>query len=317
MVTRWDGIEEFLAVVDHGSFTRAAQHLEVSITIVSRRIAQLEQRLGFKLLNRTTRTVELTRAGEEYLNGCRQAVASLQLAHAAGQGEKAIPQGHINIAAIKGFAADIAAYLIPQYLALHPEVSVDLSVFVRDVDIRSQGIDVALLSGGGPEKTLRSELLHTRSFCMAAAPTYLALRGTPLTPEDLKQHDCVMADAPFWMVQDGDNERPIVLSGRSRVHGNVPGLLHAALNGLGVVYLTEHYIRPHIEAGRLVPVLQDYWISEMGTWLVHDYAGQPPLHITALIDHLRERMAAPGFDSRIRKLISPPSLVEEEFSASL
>lgn len=151
---------------------------------------------------------------------------------------------------------------------------------------------------------------------MAATPNYLARHGTPRTPEDLKQHDCVMADAPFWMIRDGDEERPILVSGRSRVHGHIPGLLHAALNDLGIVYFTEHYIRPHIEAGRLIPVLQKYWITEMGTWLVHDYEGWPPLHIGALIDHLREGMAAPGFDSHIRALICPQSL-EEKFSEVL
>lgn len=291
MVTQWDGIEEFLAVAEASSFTVAARKLQVSLSIVSRRVAQLESRLGVKLLNRTTRRVSLTPAGREYLHACRQIVAGLESANAAIQAAPIPRRGHIRIGAVRGYAAEIAESSAIAFLGLHPEVSVEFMVYSRDFDLSATETDIGLLNSQASSPDLSSTLVSQRSFAMGASPAYLKRNGVPASPDDLQSHQCIMSNEPFWVVRDGQVERPLMLSGRLRIHNSISGLIRAAEAGLGLTYFSRAFLEPAFESGTLVPVLEEHWLTDVGTWLVHPYTQNLPPHVQAFAEFLEAEIS--------------------------
>jgi len=184
-------IESFVAVATKGSLTAAAGTEGVAPAVIGRRIDALEERLGVKLLLRTTRRISLTHEGSAFLEDCQRILAEMANAEASVSAGGIKASGHLRITAPAGFGRRHVAPLVPSFLALHPDVSVSLNLSDRVVDIVNEGFDCAVRVGDMPDSSLVSvRLADNRRLCVAA-PAYLQRAGTPATPADLARHECL------------------------------------------------------------------------------------------------------------------------------
>lgn len=250
-------------VVELGSFTAAAEALGISHTAVSRQIKQLEAFLGAQLLNRTTRRFALTAAGKQYYESSRQILDALDDADRAVGQHQARPSGSLRINAPMAFGTLELAQWLPEFIAHFPDLQVDLVCNDRIVDLIEDGFDVALrLTRDLPDSSLIARRLATSELRLAASPGYLERHGTPRTPAELVQHNCLaytQAPRPHdWTFTGPDGEQQTVT-----IHGNLQSntsvaLRAAAVGGLGIVSAAAFIVHGDIERGALVTLLPGY-----------------------------------------------------------
>jgi DNA-binding transcriptional LysR family regulator len=264
-------IAVFERVVRDGSFTAAARSLGLAKSTVSERIASLEERLGVRLLQRTTRTMRLTDDGAAYLDRCTRVLAELREAEDALRETQVVPSGLLRVTAPRLFGHAFLAATVAEYLQSHPQVRVELMLAERQVDLVEEGFDVAVRLGRLGDSTLRQRTLGAASMVHVASPAYLARVGTPEQPEELQSHDVIA-------VGDGTGVRwPFVGPEGPKVLEIQPRLLlnslvmarQAALDGAGVAWIPGFLARDAVQSGALLPVL--------AAW------APPPLPITALV----------------------------------
>lgn len=254
-------LEAFIAVAEARSFARAAAHLRVSPASVTTRIAQLEARLGVRLLNRTTRRVDLTEQGRGYMVHAR---AVLDAFAAAESSVKPSGRGIVGRVRIDAPASVGRAFIVPalaRFRRAYPEISVELSLGDRGTVFRADGFDILLRVGHAPVSNAVVERLgDTRLLCFAA-PAYLAEHGVPVTPADLHGHRCIVyssTDASgdnCW--QFLDRGKPcMVRPPASLIFNDGTAITEAALAGLGIARNLEMLVRPYVDGGQLVPVLE-------------------------------------------------------------
>ena len=250
-------------VVELGSFTAAADALDISHTIVSRQIRQLEEHLGAQLLNRTTRRLALTAAGKDYYDASRHILDALDAADRAAGQHHARPTGSLRINAPMAFGTlELAAWL-PDFLARYPELHIDLVCNDRIVDLIEDGFDVALrLTRDLPDSTLIAKRLASSALVTAAAPAYLERHGAPQTPADLAHHNCLaytQAAKPHdWSYIGADGARATVTVRGSLQANTSVALRAAALAGLGIVGTASFIVHEDIKRGALVRLLPGY-----------------------------------------------------------
>ncbi|MBL8938851.1 MAG: LysR family transcriptional regulator [Archangium sp.] len=187
-----NAVTAFVAVVEHRSFRAAARSLNVPKSTVSRRVALLEEQLGAQLLQRTTRTVTLTDIGEAFHQRCSQALGTITDAAREVQQSDASPRGVLRMTAPVTFAEHFLGDILTEFMAANPDVRVTLDLTDRYVDLVAEGYDLALRAGPLADSSLKARLLGTNPIVMVASPKYLAKHGTPLTPADLLDHDCIV-----------------------------------------------------------------------------------------------------------------------------
>jgi len=259
---RYGEMQAFIQVVDRGGFTEAARELHLSPSAVSKLISRLEDRLGARLLQRTTRRVSLTAEGRVYADQVREILADIDAVEASVGGAEAEPRGPLRINVAHGFGMAQIVPLIPDFLARYPKVQVSLTFADHLVDLVGEGDDMGIRLGELHDDTLIARKLgeHRRIIC--AAPSYLDRYGTPQTPDDLARHNCLLFDGP-----EGLNEWPFRKAGggieRRPMHGsfrsnNGDAVLRLLLGGVGLCYAADFGIKPYIESGRLVPVLTEH-----------------------------------------------------------
>jgi DNA-binding transcriptional LysR family regulator len=267
MGTRWDGIEEFLAVATHGSFARGADAIGVSRTHMSRAVIELEDRLRVRLLHRTTRTVKLTTAGEEFVENCRRLVADRDAA-LAQIGETGEPHGDLHvtcsIALGERFVAPIARAAAREF----PDLRIHLDLSNRVVDLVAEGFDLAIRTGKLSSSSLIATRLSERRMFTCAAPGYLASHGTPEAIADLDRHACLVGSSTLWHFQKAGGEH--LYRPQPRWHcNNGETILAAALEGMGICQLPDFYVRNGLRNGQLVPVLERYAAPNDPIWAVY------------------------------------------------
>ena len=254
----------FVAVAECGSFTDAAARLEISAVMVGKVIGQLEQRLGARLLDRTTRRQSLTDAGRVYVEECRRVLEQVAVADSAVERLRAEPAGRLRISAPTTFGACVIAPAVAGFLADNPAVRVDLELSNRVVNLVEEGFDLAVRIG-----ELRDDSLVARPLCLyrmviCASPDYLRRFGTPETPADLNAHRCLSNmvwnrrtawHLPGEAAQSGWQRDPVL-----RCNDGL-GLKMAALSGGGLLLQPEILVREELASGRLVRVLDD-WLPE-------------------------------------------------------
>lgn len=259
---RYGEMQAFIQVVDRGGFTEAARELRLSPSAVSKLISRLEDRLGARLLQRTTRRVSLTAEGRVYADQVREILADIDAVEASVGGAEAEPRGLLRINVAHGFGMAQIVPLIPDFMARHPRVQVSLTFADHRVDLVGEGDDMGIRLGELNDDTLIARKLgeHRRIIC--AAPAYLERHGVPQTPDDLVRHNCLLFDGP-----EGLNEWPFRAADgsveRRPMHGtfrsnNGDAVLRLLLNGVGLCYAADFGIKPYIESGRLVPVLTEH-----------------------------------------------------------
>ncbi|WP_247744775.1 LysR family transcriptional regulator [Shimia sp. R11_0] len=289
----WDGIDEFAMVAQTGSFTTAAQRMKVSTSHVSRRVQALEERLGVKLLARTTRTVRVTEQGREYLSQIEHVLSALQEANQTLRGDIAELSGPLRISAAGPFAEREVAPVLLDFVEQHPRITLDMDFNNRNVDLVADGYDFALRYGVLTNSSLIARKLVNHRLACVASPAYLKRHGIPKTPQDLRQHSCLVTSNDTWLFQDPDTKAalPVKVSGRLRTN-DIPMLQEAVRRGFGIAYSPIGNLQGLIDAGEAELILQPYEDHSRSHWIVYADRHLMPRHVRAAIDHLLTIFAA-------------------------
>ncbi|OHX18713.1 LysR family transcriptional regulator [Chromobacterium sphagni] len=289
----------FVQVARHGSFAEAGRRLGLPPNTVSRRIQQLEQRLGVRLMQRSTRKLALTSAGQAFHQRCAGAVDGLLEAGQELLGGNPQPSGQVRVAATADFFDFFPMEWVAEFLAAHPQVQVDFVLSDAQVDLIAERIDIAFRGGTLADSGyVGRQLPGAGSGGLVASPAYLAARGAPLTLQDLARHDCVIPTRPGgragWRLTGPDGrEEEVLVAGR--FSGNTAqALRRATLAGLGVALLPPALIRLDLEAGKLAPVLPQYQRSGQGLNLLYPSRKHLPLAVSAFIELVMAKLTAPG-----------------------
>lgn len=292
-------IESFVAVSQKGSLTAAAQAEGVAPAVIGRRMDALEERLGVKLLVRTTRRISLTHEGSAFLEDCQRLLADLANAEASVSEGGVKASGHLRVTAPAGFGRRHVAPLVPGFVALHPEVSLSLNLSDRVVDIVNEGYDCAVRVGDLPDSSLVSvRLADNRRLCVAS-PDYLRRHGVPQQPTDLARHQCLAlssnaSQSRGWaFLVDGQVTH---LRPGARLDCSDGQVLHDwCLQGLGVAWRSTWEVQQEVADGRLTVVLQDFAAPPNGIFAVFPQRKHLPLRVRLWIDHLKHSYAAPDY----------------------
>ena len=296
-------IESFVSVSQRGSLTAAAKAQGVAPAIMGRRLDALEERLGVKLLLRTTRRITLTHEGSAFLEDCQRLLADWSNAEAGVSAGGIRASGQLRITAPAGFGRRHVAPLVPKFHALHPEVSLSLNLSDRVVDIAAEGYDCAVRVGDLPDSSLVSvRLADNRRLCVAT-PEYLARNGTPETPADLVRFDCLTLSSDAsqtrgWAFQmkKSDTTGVMHLRPAGPLDCSDGQVLHDwCLAGHGIAWRSTWEVEAEITAGKLVAVLEDFAAPPNGIYAVFPQRKHMPLRIRLWIDFLKQHYGAAGF----------------------
>ncbi|RAZ72703.1 LysR family transcriptional regulator [Mesorhizobium atlanticum] len=259
----------FAAVAEARSFTRAAARVGRDATILSRRLQSLEERLGVRLLHRTTRSVSLTEAGAEFLVRVRAILASVDEAEAAASAHAGgRPRGLLRLALPGTFGRMWIAPFLPQFLAEFPDLRIEAEFSNRFADLVAENFDVAVRLGSLEDSRLVARKVATRRRLLCAAPSYLARRGRPETPQALLDHSCLgftgFQTFPAWEMTDREGRRARVEVSGPLVSDDAEVLVEAAVQGVGLMMSTDWLVGRELASGRLVPILEDWTLADEG-----------------------------------------------------
>lgn len=289
---RLTSMEVFVTAVERGGFAAAAAEFGISATMVGLHVRALEDRLGSRLLNRTTRRQSLTEVGRVYYERCKQILADVDAAEASADELRAAPRGRLRVAAPVSFGVHALAPAIADYLALHPEVQIELAVNDRVVDLVEEGYEIAIRVGTLADLGLIARALAPYRLVACAAPAYLEQYGAPHEPADLVGHNCLsfafsgLKDEWFFEGPGGTVSAQV----RGTLHANNSGALRmAALAGLGITLQPEVAVRDDIAAGRLVALLDGYSLAARPMHLVYLPDRRPTPKLRTFIDFVAAR----------------------------
>ena len=293
-------LESFVSVATRGSLTAAANAEGVAPAIMGRRLDALEERLGVKLLLRTTRRITLTHEGSSFLEDCQRLLSDLANAEASVSAGGIKASGHLRITAPAGFGRRHVAPLVPRFRELHPEVTISLNLSDRVVDIAGEAYDCAVRVGDMPDSSLVSvRMADNRRLCVAT-PAYLKRHGTPQTPADLSRFHCLTLSSDAsqtrgWAFKHSDGE-VIYLKPAGPLDCSDGQVLHDwCLAGYGIAWRSTWEVESEIAAGQLVAVLEDYAAPPNGIYAVFPQRKHLPLRVRLWIDFLKECYGSPGF----------------------
>jgi DNA-binding transcriptional LysR family regulator len=294
-MNKFEDIQAFIAVVDTGSFTAAADRLGAAKSAVSRRVSALEGRLGVQLLHRTTRVLNLTETGRSFYNHGTRILADLEEAEAAVQQEHGELRGTLRFALPLSFGVRHMCGPIATFSKLHPKVRFDLDLNDRRVDLIEDNFDVALRIGRLTDSSLIARRLFDVHAVVCASPHYLSIHGAPKTPADLADHQCLvysnLIDPDKWEYEDSSGNKNAIKVNSTLSASSGDFLCNAAGHGMGLVIQPTFIASAAIRSGNLTPVLTDY------TWPISPaYAMYPPTRhlsyrVRAFIDFLAEKFA--------------------------
>ena len=292
MSDRWQELNVFVRAAESGSFSRAARELRLSQPSVSRIIGELEARLGVTLLLRTTRRITVTDAGALFLDRAREILAEMEEAEDAARGLDSL-RGLIRLALPVVYGTREIIPLLPKFLALHPELKVEMAVSDARQDLVAEGADVAIRLGELDDSVFGARKLETLERMLVASPGYLRARGTPKTPADLAAHDCIFGPGNFgrdsWSFNRNGAE--ISVDVRGRIHTNSgPGAFASVMTGLGIAMVSTAMAGPEIKQGLLVPVLRGYKLPPVEVHAVFPGGPRPSAKVRALVDYLAEEL---------------------------
>lgn len=293
---RLDCLESFVAVVDAGSFSAGARKLELSRALVSKRIAALEQDLGVRLLNRTTRRSSLTGPGAAFYERCARILSELETARAELQSQQREPAGLLKVNGPMSFGTMHLAPAVLRFMTAYPKVRVQLSLTDRFVDLIEEGHDIAIRIGALPDSSLTARRLAPARRFVCASPAYLEAAGAPAHPRDLSGHRCLhygyLATGTRWRLSGPDGEHSVGVEPYFCAN-NGETLMRAALEGAGVALLPTFICGAAMRQGRLVRVMPDYEPPEIAInaiWPTNRLLSTKVRHfLDFIVDHFGER----------------------------
>jgi len=293
---RLEQLSAFVEVARWQSFAQAARHLERHVSAVSRAVAALEDRLGVRLLQRTTRRVTLSDAGRDYFKRCETLLAEFDGADAAVRDHAGALRGNLRVSAASGVGQTLFAPIVPEFLAAHPLLTLDLRLTNRYVDLVDEGYDLALRVGTlAADSRLVARRLAPSRRVLLASPAYLERRGWPRTPQQLRDHDCLVLDAGTrpqrWELQRANTHAAIDVAGPLRSN-NAFVLLNASRAALGISLLSESVAGPDMARGELCRVLPGWVSAEQSIYAVYPSARFIPAKVRAFVDFVAARLRA-------------------------
>ncbi len=293
--TQFAELNAFLAVAERTNFARAAAHLGIAASTISQTIRSLEERLGMRLLNRTTRSVSLTDAGEKLLQRIRPAITELGAAVEDLNEFRDTPTGTLRLSVTSVAARIVLAPVIKGFLAAYPAIALDITVDDSDADIVSGRFDAGIRVGRRVARDMQMVRVTEPSRLIAiAAPEYLQQHPAPKIPSDLQRHNCIgfRKDNQYmpWEFAKGKSQYEMSVAGTLTVN-SMDLVVRAALDGVGIGYTIESYVAAHIAAGRLVPLLVDWSSAHHSYYLYYPGRRQLPVPLKVFTAYLRQQRA--------------------------
>jgi DNA-binding transcriptional LysR family regulator len=287
---RFVGMAVFAKVVEAGSFVAAARHFGLSPAMVSKHVQSIEDRLGVRLLNRTTRRVVPTEVGQDYYERCLRILADLEEADRTASHLQSTARGLLKVTASFSYGIARLTPTIASYLAKYPHVSIELSLNDRYVDLLAEGIDVAIRMGALPDSSLIARRLAHARMIVCASPSYLARRGTPKVPQDLAKHDCLFhtyaTSRGVWQFIGPDGREEVVHVAGRFLANNGDALRVLAIQGEGIVLQPSFMVEQDISAGRLVRLLPNSETAEIPIHAVYPHSRHLSAKIRTFVDFL-------------------------------
>jgi DNA-binding transcriptional LysR family regulator len=299
-VDRLAAIETFVRVVDAGSFSGAARQLRIGQPAVSKTIAQLEDRLGVRLLLRSTHRLMPTEAGRNFYERAKKAIEEADEAELAARGAAATLSGRLRVCGPLTFTRMLVMPSISIFLTEHPALDIDVVLEDRDIDLVAAGIDVALLIGRLPDSGVTARKIGQCQRRVIGAPAYFTAKGIPQTPADLLAHQAVLYEqrdgGATWPFRQGTSETTVTVSGRLRVSAG-EGIREAVLAGLGFAMASEWLFAPELKSGAVTSVLDDWSLPSVDLWAVFPTGRQASAKARAFASFVERRMATAGFSA--------------------
>lgn len=289
-------MEVFVQVVDTGSFTRAADNLKLPKATVSTLIRNLESRLSAKLLNRTTRRLSVTTDGAAYYDRCLGILAEVREAEEALSSANASPRGRLRVDVATGLGRHVILPALPRFLERYPGIQIEIGCSDRPVDLIEEGIDCAVRGGDLPDSTLIARRVGALHFMTCAAPSYVARHGRPVHPHDLLDHTCInffsaKSGKTFeWDFAKADERVRLKVAGRVAVNDS-DAYLAACLSGMGVAQLPLFALCPHLKAGQMELLLQDWAVDPLPLHVVYPHNRHLSAKVRVFVEWIAELFA--------------------------
>jgi len=295
-----DAMRTFAAVAKTSSFTKAAERLGLSVKLASKYVGQLEDRLGVRLLNRTTRRISLTEVGAAYLERCQSILDEFDNLEAAVQDKHTTPKGTLLISAPTTFGEMYLTSAITDFLNTQSEIIIKLKLSDRYVDIVDEGFDLAIRVGKLDDSSLIAKRLAPARLVACASPGYLKKSGIPKHPEQLINHTCIidsnLRDGVQWPFQENDQPFSVKVSGAFHVNSALASR-NAAINGAGIVLSPTYVVGRDISAGKLTAVLTEFEPPKLGLYAVYPHNRHLATKIRVFVNFLSKRFSnTPDWD---------------------
>ena len=283
----------FITVADAGSLSAAARRVGAPLTTVSRKVMALEERVGVRLITRTTRRLALTEPGRRYLETCRRVIADLDEAEQSLVGEHGEPRGELALTAPVVFGRLHVLPVAIEFLRSFPQVDVRLLLLDRNVDLIEEGQDIAVRIGELPDSSLIATRVGAIRRIVCASPAYLDARGVPEAPEDLAQHDCITftaeAQPDRWAFAEARGERRVPVHSRLVVN-TAEAAVDAAVAGLGITRVLSYQATGRLAEGALRLLLENFSPPAMPVSLLHREARLPPAKVRSFVSFAATRL---------------------------
>ncbi len=283
----------FVAVAEESGFAPAARRLNMSPPAVTRAVSELEQRLGARLLHRTTRSVRLSEAGRRYLADCRRILSDIVEVDQIAAGIHAMPRGMVTLTASALFGRMVLSPIVFGLLDRYPDIVVTANYIDRVVHLIDEGIDVAIRIAQLPDSTLSAIRVGSVRRVLCAAPGYLAAQGRPATPADLSAHETIdffnKPPGGEWNFKRGGKTQSFKPNSRLRVN-SADAAIAGAIAGRGIIRVLSYMIAPQLESGSLELVLDEFGPPFVPVHVVHKEPGQTSARVRAVVDHLVENL---------------------------
>lgn len=284
----------FVKVVELGSFVRAAEALDLSRTMVTTHVARLEEHLGVRLLNRTTRRLSLTEPGTAYYEKCAGLLAEIDSLESSLESMVEKPKGVLKISAPVSFGALHLGVALAEYLDRYPEVRLDVSLNDRTVDLVEEGYDIAIRIARLADSSMVARKIAATRLCVCAAPAYVKRRGAPKNPGELADHDCLgyaySGTGGTWLLDGPEGRHEVRV--RAETRANSGDLLRVlAIHGHGVVLMPSFLVSRDLKARRLVELLPEYKAGELGIFALYPSRKYLSTKVRTLVDFLAVRFA--------------------------
>ncbi len=286
----------FAEVVEAGSFSAAAERLDSSRAVLSKRIAALEKDFGVTLLHRTTRRQSLTEAGQALYEHCRRVLDEMNSAEAHLHELSSTPRGTLRVSAPHSYGNRVLGRQIAQFLLRYPQIQVELQLSDQFADLAASGVDIAVRLTNTPAPGLVARRLNDLRYVLCASPAYLARHGTPRQPADLLSHNCIyyvgdITQNPWQFIDAAGQRSEIEIAGRLTAN-SVEVMRSAALAGLGIIALSRYLLEDELQRGDLLELLPDYRMPDRQIYLVTLPDRLLPAKTRAFIDFLLPARAA-------------------------